>query len=478
MIIVYFLRNLIILSLYGQIRANSEINNTINSSNLAVFPFKTFYPPTEEDGLNSFEAKDYYYNIHYSNPYIEVELGKNNNFQKLSLFFKIDDYILHLDDNFFNEKKQKLICHYSSSHSDSYEIDKSKKIYVAEKPYSVFASEYFKIYTDFNLLHFNLVEMNFYHSIDKLNNMSYACGNAGLLYATKDLYANIADINLISQIHDNMENVDISWTFQYYSKNDSNRSENEFEGLFIVGIESLEKHMNKNELIPIYAKITECGVIEWQFSIDELYIGNYSYEINEEEIKINTDIAGFEIPKILYNKLNDIYFYKYYLNKICETEIITDFHLVISCHNDKFTDKDINNFPEINLYKFKIGYNFTFIGKELFYKRDNKYFFRMIVNLKESEKNIQVGRLFLKKYQVIFNSDSKTMSFYKKNEVKIEETINTNKTNSKLLIIFFILIGLIFFGIGIYFGKKFCNFQRKRYANELEDDNFIYESKD
>ena len=80
--------------------------------------------------------------------------------------------------------------------------------------------------------------MNFYHSIDKLNNMSYACGNAGLLYATKDLYENIVDINLISQIHDNMENVDISWTFQYYSKNDSHRSENEFEGLFIVGIES------------------------------------------------------------------------------------------------------------------------------------------------------------------------------------------------------------------------------------------------
>ena len=47
-----------------------------------------------------------------------------------------------------------------------------------------------------------------------------------------------------------MENIDVSRTFQYYQNN----KENKYEGLFIIGIESLEKTLNKNELILVYTK--------------------------------------------------------------------------------------------------------------------------------------------------------------------------------------------------------------------------------
>ena len=82
----------------------------------------------------------------------------------------------------------------------------------------------------------------------------------------------------------------------------------------------------------------------------------------------------------------------------------------------------------------------------------------------------------MKKYQVIFNSDSNCLLFYKTNNLK---KINNNQTNIKigLLTISYILIGILFLGIGIYFGKKFCKIGRRIYANELEDDNYIYESK-
>ena len=70
------------------------------------------------------------------------------------------------------------------------------------------------------------------------------------------------------------------------------------------------------------------------------------------------------------------------------------------------------------------------------------------------------------------------MSFYKNNNLETDVTINESKNNIGLLIFSYILIGFIFLGVGIYFGTKFYNFRRKKKANELEDDDYIYESKD
>ena len=449
-------------------------NDIQNTPNIVVIPFKTFYRPIYQEGIRPFGAKDFFNTIQYSSSYFELETGDNNN-QKLSLFFSLDDYFFDIDDNYFNDEKiNNLICHYSRDLSKFYEIDKSKTLYVANDKRHIFARDYFKIYSDIQLNEYNLYKLNFHHSLDNFKNISYTCGKIGLLYASEDLSKGLAEVNFINQIHKNMENVDISWTFQYNSNND-----NDYEGLFIIGIESLEKSRNKNNLIPIYTKLTYGNILEWKFPIDELYIGNYNYEINNEEIKIDSDIQGFEIPKIFYDKLNDIYFNKYISKKICETEITTEFHIVISCYKDKFNEKDINNFPEINFYKFKIGFNFTFSGKELFFQKDTKYFFRMIINLKSIEKDFKFGRLFLKKYQIIFNSDSKSMSFYKNNNNKnnIYEKNNIKKKITFINVISYFFIGVLFLFIGIFFGRKHCFTDKKRSANELEDDNFEYKSK-
>ena len=269
-----------------------------------------------------------------------------------------------------------------------------------------------------------------------------------------------------------MENVDISWTFQY---NLNTINKNDYEGLFIIGIESLEKAKNADDLISIYSILTPYGEI-WKFQIDELYIGNYVYEINDEELKIDSDIEGFEIPKKLFDILNQIYFGKYFTKKICESEIVTESLMVIFCHSDKFNEIDIEKFPEINLYKYKIGFNFSFSGKELFFQKDKKYFFRMIIETKSTVKDYKIGRIFLKKYQVIFNSDAKSMIFYINNNKK-NIYGNYKKKNVFFSVISYVLIGIFFLTIGIIFGRKYCFIDKKRLANELEDNNYVYKSK-
>jgi hypothetical protein len=108
---------------------------------------------------------------------------------------------------------------------------------------------------------------------------------------------------------------------------------------------------------------------------------------------------------------------------------------------------------------------------DLFLKIGNKYYFMVIF---ESYKNIYwiLGYPFFKKYDIVFNEDSKTISYYTNNIP--EENKGESIALKIVLIIFLALIlvaGLIV--LGYYIGKyKF--FTRKRKANELTDDDYEY----
>ena len=110
----------------------------------------------------------------------------------------------------------------------------------------------------------------------------------------------------------------------------------------------------------------------------------------------------------------------------------------------------------------------------------------MIINTNEDKKDIIFGKLFIKKYQAIFNSDYKSLSFYKNSNKIIdrkEKDIRkiafeyNNKNENFFITILHFFIGILILFIGIFFGKKFCNIKRRLYANELEDSNYVYESK-
>ena len=316
--------------------------------------------------------------------------------------------------------------------------------------------------------------MEYRYTYDKDNNISFACGKVGLLVPSNKLYI-YSEINFIEQIH-NLENVDYSFTFKYnYNKNINDMN----DGLLIIGVESYEKNNNK-ELISIYTKPNSYGsIIDWRFEVDQIIIGNQLFEFSNEDFIIKSNIEGIEIPYSFYNELKTIYFNNYFKKDICKYEIVNNIYLVISCNSDLYSKRDIQKFPEINFIKYKLEFNFTFSGDELFYKKDNNYYFKMIAYLERYMKDFKLGRIFLKKYQIIFNSDSKSLLFYKINNEIQNDIIKNNliKDNTFLIVISYFFIGLLFLGTGIYFGRKYCIIKRKKYANELEDNNYIYESK-
>ena len=160
-------------------------------------------------------------------------------------------------------------------------------------------------------------------------------------------------------------------------------------------------------------------------------------------------------------------------------------YIVIYCDSDKFKKEDIEKFPEINFFNNQLKYNFTFKGNELFQQIEGKLFFKIVVNIQYGCNDIIFGKIFLKKYQTIINSDQKYISFYKNktfDEAEKNGGINNkfaigNKKFNFIYILIFILFGGLILVFGIFLGQKYFNKNRRIYANELEDNNYVYETR-
>ena len=463
--------------------ANSESKpkstNESFSSNIAITRFQTNYKSF--NNKTKLSSSDYYKKIHLSKIYLKLETKSN---QYLYTYVSTDDTEFYLDD-YFSEYGN-IPCPYSSQLSSSYYLCDGS-IFKYEPEYidkSLCAKDSFKLYKDFFLNDYGLLRLKFQHYIDKFKNITFSCGKTGLKLPSYNINYKT---NLISQIHEQTNNIDLSFSFKY-TNNAPIKNINELnEGLFIIGIQSYEKKKN-TDIKSIYVSQLNFGKKSgWKFDIYNIFIGNEYFDFDELDIEINFDIDGIDITIDFYEKLNEYFFQPYYNNGSCVNEKINfQRNIIIYCYPDKFTKKDIDNFPTLNFFKNQINYNFTFTGNDLFQEIDDKIFFKMVTNTEIYQKDIIFGKLFLKKYQVIFNSDYKSLSFYKNNNNN--NIINNNTDNSTITFksnkkeqiltsILFIFIGILILIFGIFLGRKFCNIKRRIHANELEDNNYVYESK-
>ena len=86
------------------------------------------------------------------------------------------------------------------------------------------------------------------------------------------------------------------------------------------------------------------------------------------------------------------------------------------------------------------------------------------------------GEIFLKKYYFTFNPDKKLIGFYANinNKKNNDEKKDYGKTGLIILIIGIILIIINAIIFGLYFWKKKYGKERRKRANELNDDYYDY----
>ena len=325
---------------------------------------------------------------------------------------------------------------------------------------------------------------------NKENNI---CGYIGFSLMNKDI-SNLMD-RFLMLLKFNKIIKEFIWTFHFfdkYNKNDlfykiSNKKyleNDEHDGLFIIGI---LPHKYDNNFDEGNYKSTLTENKGYLYSWDIKFFEIYFYDENNQKIKVNNfyqgelDIENNYIisTKEYFNLIKAKYFDKYINKKICSIEIVeteknfydmnNNFYEVISCDIHSFTEKEMKKFPDLNFYHLKYNYTFTFNYKELFINYNNRIFF-LIQSSKNKENYWVFGKLFMKNYQFIFDSNKRTINYY----IKQLNSLNRNNPFNYNYLIFFLITIIISILIGIYFGKKIYS-KRKKIVDELND-NFEYNS--
>ena len=310
---------------------------------------------------------------------------------------------------------------------------------------------------------------------------------------------------------------DQSWTIKFTSKND---------GLFILGEEphkyediSLDKRYQRKN----YFMVNSASSVEYHNPISIIAQDIYLLDENDKEIHINKDKGcylnynnGFVVAtKEYWDYIKKNFFNEFFVSNICKEELIkfiteedvAKSYYVISCDKIKLFEGNkgiLDKFPTIRFFIFDYNYNFELTKDDLFTEVNNVLYF-MVIYQRDVFNNPELvswdlGLPFLLKYQFVHNYEKKTVGFYipekeeeneseeEKDKEKEKEKSSTNKNNdikeennqkddnSNLIV--YIIIGIIL-GIGLLIGAfclgKFMYQQRKKMANELEE-NFDYTS--
>ena len=298
---------------------------------------------------------------------------------------------------------------------------------------------------------------------------------------------------------------DYSYTFKFYYRD---------EGRFIIGDMPHEYEEQKNTYSEdrfIKIKSYEPFNVDfpWSIRFDSIYFTdskNISHNIQTNIKSIFSPNLGFIIAEEAYKReIINTYFKSLINKKICfvEKTQITNFtrsnykfgtngiYEVIHC-NSSITKFSIN-FPKLNFQYKEQNVLFFLTFHDLFQEIDGTYIFLVIFpdNFYNINHNYwYLGIPFYQAYQLVFNYDSKSIGIYlsKKEQKVINEDNNrdNNKTNNIesegnkknesrniMRTLLEILFGVCLVIIAYFIGKK-INEQRKKRANELQDDYEYY----
>ena len=249
---------------------------------------------------------------------------------------------------------------------------------------------------------------------------------------------------------------------------------------------------NIEQLRSTYSTYTP-QLFKWGLQFDAIYYyKNNSINNNNINDRENISIKDFQIninnyiilaPMIYFHKIKIDFFDDYIKKGICKIYQGIEYKSIYCEKSKKFGIENLKFFPTLYLEHKEFNYTFEFTYEDLFLEKDHNFWF--LVALSSFQNDLEewnIGIIFLRKYNLIFNQDTKTISYYNPNIVirNIDEKIwNRRITISAILTI--IVIGIIFI-IGIiymYICKRLfkSNKDKKRLNHIYDNSNYQKEDK-
>ena len=283
------------------------------------------------------------------------------------------------------------------------------------------------------------------------------------------------------------------WTYAYFNKDiknnkilnfpeiDNQNIIKDYDGMIIIGNYTYEYNsleFNEEYVISTLAAERDKN-LRWDIIFKKIFFGDNKNNINEKDVQADLSINYDYVvsPSEYFDKICLPFFNTYINEGMCQIQGINKsvyIFEIISCDKKLFTINDIKKFPTIYFYHYEFNFTFELNYNDLFQEINDNIFFLIVKNKGSFNQNLwKLGKIFLKKYQLSFNQDSKTISFYNNNNVKNNDDkssspIKEEKKFNKDYI--WIIICVVCLALGIYIGTKIIVKNRKKRANELQDD--------
>ena len=204
-------------------------------------------------------------------------------------------------------------------------------------------------------------------------------------------------------------------------------NENDFNGNIIIG-KNIYKDYPREKFFSDYCLITPIYDYFWGWSHLDVHLNSDLLDIKQVQIKP-------ELGVVIINSSYKEIFKKLFREKINE-EKCYDIYTGFYC------DKDVDiNIGELKFEMKRKGMQFSLDSKDLFMEYNDKLFFLIKFDARVLPDDAKLGYPFLKKYDMIFDIDSRNVGFYnfkikyeykkEKNEEKENKEENENNKNEE-----------------------------------------------
>ena len=412
--------------------------------------------PFEIDNLSlNLNDEEFMRNLFFNELYINISIGslKQNIPLKIKSTSQLS-YIINSNSNHYGIK-------FYSEKSSSLEIIKKNKINFLNQEIlsGLFVNDNFILGNEKINKKLNFI------LTDELNNETYI--------KTSGVFGLGNKINImnpyIDPILNQLKKLNIiqyqSFTFHFTNKN---------KGNLIIGNYLFE--LKK----PIYKKEAYQEIICNKDVDNYIFAINAKLKFSETQIKSNLLLFATEYGLIIgsndyYYEIKEKFFDNKISNGICEEKTFEIKGIYPSIYNNKYfyfickKDVNIKNFPSLKIMNLEIKFNIELTYEDLFINYNNKQYFLVIFADSNDPTHLfqfLIGNLFLKKYDITFDSDRKIIGFYEKNKKYENRTF-------WFFLLFLILIGLFLYLLFLIkqYKKRFI---KKINAHELMDDQNFY----
>ena len=331
-------------------------------------------------------------------------------------------------------------------------------------------------------------------NLEKNSDEEYYCGNIGFNLNLKN-----DGTNFVEQLKKKSAFNKYIWTIDYQTNED---------GILVFGEEphyydSSSYYRSQYRKIYTIPNGKDSSKTSWIMSFSEIYINSKTSKtsLKNENAELYIDhglIIGTDDYK---NKIDNLIFNQLINENICHRDIVQlnfdskDGYYVYYCNVNSFvgikgeysldSDNPYFSFPELVFYIKDFNKTFTFDKHDLFLQKKTYAFFMVIFKSSGNNNVWKLGEPFFMKNKVVFDQDDKMIGFYCQNieaipnDKYVDETDEYGNPKTRSSFFYVMLVGglVIILGglvvLAYFFGKK-LNEQRKKRANELNDDDFDY----